>query len=178
MPQLLYEHNYPIWEGSANPINEGTLSFVPFHIRDSISLNTLNFGVIYSNVSAGTASVTFGLYSLNGAFLSLSNSMSCSLTQTTVSNLIGMVSMINTSATQNMTPGTWFFGILVSLSSNTNFSLAGARVLNPENAFAGAFMGGRMTDSTNQLPSVYATSNLDVTGQDAFFTCPHIIISA
>jgi hypothetical protein len=89
------------------------------------------------------------------------------------------ISFTNTSATQNITPGTWYFGIVLSFNpSSTGFDthlLRGHRGFSAENAFPGSFIWGRMTATTGALPSSYATSDLDTTGMDAMGV-PYILL--
>ena len=180
MAQIAFEQNFNYWEGKVTLVNNATLSFIPMEIRDSVSLNTFNIGLIWgSSSSNGTFSASIGLYSLTGSSLSIINSFSGSRTLTSggVNPFNGFFSITTASATQNITPGNWWLGLLFSISQNTILSLVGALTANPANAFPGSFIGGAMTDSTNALPASFATSNLDITGSDAMFV-PSIIISA
>lgn len=175
MGQLLFEQNMQLLNSpNLLTINNGSLSFFPFNIRDSISFGTLNFlmGKTNNNV---TFTMSVGLYSLTGSTLSLTNSISETFSSTNVVQKFYM-SLTATSAAQNITPGTWFLGMLVSTGGNSDLSLNGATI-NPGNAFPGAFIGGAMTDSTNALPSSYATSNLDITGSNPV-SVPLILLTA
>ena len=175
MAQILFSENYALMTGvNAQQASYGILSFIPHIFFDSISFNTLNIpGVIGAKASF---TLQFGLYSLNGSTLSLSNSISGTVGSSNTGR--AYISLTDTSATQNITPGVWWFGLLLqSTSSNNSLSFLGNSTINPENAFPGGFIVGRMTDSTNGLPSSYATSDLDTTGNDAIFV-PNIIISA
>lgn len=173
MPQLNFESNFPVLPIERAVISDATLSFCPINIQDSISLNTVNMA--WSFASSLTLSISLGFYSLTGSTLSLANSLSNTIARTTSG--AGYVSFTNISATQNITPGTWWFGILARTATNSNASFYGQTIINPANAFPGGFIGGRMTDSTNVLPSSYATSDLDITGDDAM-AVPMVIISA
>lgn len=115
---------------------------------------------------------SIGLYSLNGSTLSLANSASGTRTQ----NSFGYFTITATSATQNITPGTWWFGFLLSTTGSSGNSIYGQTGLPVGNAFPGGFMGGRMTESTGALPTAYSTSNLDTTGADSN-QVPMIILS-
>ena len=154
------------WTGS-----NGTLSFIPMLLPASISIVTLNI-LFAKNASGGSHSWSVGLYSLTGSTLSIANSWSQSFAATSIAHR----SLVATSATQNITPGNWWLGILVSTAVSSGFTLYGS-VINPGNAFPGGFYMGRMTDSTNALPGSYATSNLDITGGDAM-GIPFIILTA
>ena len=174
MAQLNFAQNFNYIPSEFNIISNGTLSFVPFELADSISLLTMNLGI--SNSSANiTYTFSVGLYSLNGSSLSLANSLSAS--QSKSNSVIGYFSMTATSAAQNITPGNWWFGILVSTGGNSSVALIGQTTVNPGNAFPGGFIGGRMTASTSALPTSYATSDLDVTGSDAM-NIPMIILNS
>ena len=178
MAQLNFAMNFHYTPGDNITINNGSLSFVPFLINDSISFNIINFVHRRTSNAADVLSFTlsFGLYSLNGSTLSLANSASRSQTYDRIS--VQFISLTATSATQNITPGTWWFGIWPSSSGANNIlQLKGQKIINDGNAFLGCFIGGAMTVSTNALPSSYATSDLDITGSDALLV-PMIIISA
>src|SRR3990167_7544275 len=161
MAQLNFHKNLPmppIIDDSIAASN-GTLSFSPFYPSGSISWATINFLISYAS-SNKTLSV--GLYSLTGSTLSLANSASRSVNSSF--NRI-YISLTATSATQNITPGNWWLGLLISTAGTSGFAFAGQTRIDPSNAFPGAFIGGRMTDSTNALPASYATSDLDTTGR-------------
>ena len=145
--------------------------FFGFNLEDSISWNTINF---FAYHTTGSKTYNIGLYSLTGSSLSLVNSASQSRTG---QNFGAFQSIVNTSATSNLTPGTWYLGVLVSTSGGSNFSFGGQTQANAGNAFPGAFIGGNMTETTNALPGSYATSNLDVTGNSGIMV-PFIVLSA
>lgn len=186
MPQLSFQQNYNHMPSFSNAISQGTLSFIPFNIDDSISFKTLNVGMEVTLSSLGNISFTLslGLYSLTGNSVSLANSISLSRSSNnglgaTTSQLY--ISATATSATQNITPGTWFWGIVgtsnASLLGDAAWSLYIGSLTNAGNAFPGGFIGGRMTASTNALPESYATSDLDITGNDAMGV-PYILLSS
>src|SRR3990167_4778982 len=173
MGQLNFAMNYFYkvnHDGQA--ISNNTLSFVPFNVYESISLNTVN--IKFRRAAANTVSLSLGLYSLNVSTLSIVNSLSVTAGLSSSGNY---VSLTNTSADQNITPGTWYFGVLISAATAANAILEGVSNLSVDNAFPGGFIGGRMTASTAALPAAYSTSDLDITGSDAIrsFT---IILSA
>lgn len=159
--------------------SNGALSFVPFNIVDSISWINLNFLVRGAGPggSTRTVSISVGLYSLSGSTLSLANSISGTNTNNLSGGNLKFISLTATSATQNITPGTWWLGFLASTSGQTNLSLFVQSQINPANAFPGGFIQGRMTVTTNAPPATYATSDLDITGNVAF-TYPELILSA
>src|SRR3990167_958303 len=152
MPQLNFAQNSPMTiDSEVLTVNNGSVTFCPFNLYDSISFKTLNIAV---TVGGTSVSLTFslGLYSLTGATLSIANSISG--TSTIDVNDSPYVSMTATSATQNITPGTWWFGFLASTSNGSAISLvAGEAGIDAGNAFPGSFIGGAMTESTNALPS-------------------------
>ena len=180
MPQLDFQHNGLVMNQNLI-INNGSLSFFPFLINDSISWVNFNVAMVYGASGSKTQSLSVGLYSISGSSLSLTNSITGSFGITATGQALNRFwfSATATSATQNINPGNWYFGILfstVGASSNISFGV-GASLASAGNAFPGGFIGGAMTNSTNALPSSIATSNLNITGIDAMFI-PCIIISA
>ena len=174
MGQLSYAYNFGYEAPDFMGISNGSLSFFPFNCYESISLLSVNLAFTAIN-SAQTRTVSLGLYSLNGSSLSIANSLS--VTFTNASSRVAIV-LTATSAAQNLTPGTWFWGFLASTAGDSRVSIYAATAnIAAGNAFPGAFIAGRMTASTNALPSSYATSNLDITGADAL-SIPQIILTA
>lgn len=170
MPQLNFEYNFPVLQGNATrTFVSRTPFFFGFNIADSISW--VNFNFIGAAGGADGSTVSIGLYSLNGSTLSLANSASINITLAAV----GWLSVTDTSATQNITPGTWYFGI--NLNSGAALILQGQTDVNPGNAFPAGFIGGVATATTASLPTSIATSDLDITGNDAMFV-PYIILTA
>ena len=172
MGQLLFWHDLEFIPANVRAISHLTMSFFPFSPAGSISLNTLNCAIQAGGTNK-SVSLSVGLYSLNGATLSLANS---GLRTFTNSGADGLLSMTSMSVTQNITPGSWFFGLLFSFSGSSNINLFGATKATA-NAFPGSFIGGAMTESTSALLDSYATSNLDITGVGAMLV-PYIIISS
>ena len=177
MGQLNFEYNIAFGGSYDINISNGTLSFFPFLIRDSISIGTFNILIEYGASSSKTQTFSLGLYSLTGSTLSIANSWSGTAGSTGTASARLWVSLTATSAAQNITPGAWWFGMLVSTSNQSAITFLGGSNINPANAFPAGFYVGRMTDSTNALPSSYATSNLDITGSDAIGV-PNIILTA
>ena len=176
--QANFEQNYNILPHDTDrfAVNNGTITYFGFNFRGSISLNTVNLLLRASGAAVSQSfTLSLGLYSITGSSLSLANS--ASFTSSFTTNRNEYISLTATSATQNITPGTWYFGLLCSTSGGSTFSFYGQSTIDPANAFPGGFIGGGMTDSTNALPGSYATSNLDITGGDAL-NVPVIIISA
>lgn len=183
MGQLNFAQNFNAIPPRVLEVSNNSLSFFPWNLYGSVSFVSLNIP-IKSGISSGAGSVahtlSIGLYSLTGSTLSLANSISLTDSSSRTGNNIsyeGYVKGTGTSATQNITPGTWWWGFVNSVTGSITLSLTGGFTNNPGNAFPGAFIGGRMTDSTNALPSSFATSDLDITGSDAMFT-PFIILGA
>ena len=177
MAQLNFHINFAGEVNQRWQASNGTLSFFPFSPSDSISFGTLNIAISKST-SAATFTFSIGLYSLTGSSLSLANSISETFSNT--NNGQQWVSLTAVSATQNITPGSWWLGLLISTGGDSRIYINGQSLINaigPENAFPGGFIGGRMTESTNALPSSYATSGLDITGGDAT-NVPIIILTA
>ena len=179
MGQLNFVGNFNvIMQGEKFLISNCTLTFTPYQIWDNISFKTFNFLLYNFDGSNASYSLSFGLYSLTGSTLSLANSVSGQFTAT---NTLGYYwqSLTDTSTTQNITPGTWFWGMLISTGGNTNVRLPGiaSAIINPGNAFPNSFIGGAMTVSTNALPSSYAISDLDITGGKEL-AVPNIILSS
>lgn len=185
--QLSFAQNIPFPPNNLVGLSNAFLSFFPHNINGSISLLTVNLPHRISVSVSNNISYTFslGFYSLTGSTLSLVNSLSAtnSLGTTTANrSRTYYISFTNISATSNITPGTWFWGLLGSKSGLTtasaDFSVCAVEtgVLNPANAFPSVFIGGCMSVSTSALPGTYATSDLDITGHDAM-NVPYIIIS-
>lgn len=172
MGQLNFQMNFPYSISQRVQISYDLVSFIGFQVIESISLNTLNFA---GDGGTGTGTVKIGLYSITGNTLSIANSISGSFAL--VSGRY--ISLTDMSATQNISPGAWYFGFLFSSATDSGsaFSIDGQSGLVVSNAFPGVFIGGAMTATTNALPASYATSDLDVTGANAMIV-PEIIISA
>lgn len=180
-PQLQFFENFPAKHGVTNiAYSDGTLSVHAVNIPLSISFNQVValMSISSAALSALSATLQFGLYSLNGSTLSLANSASNTVEHT--NSAYSWYSMV-TSATQNVSPGAWYFavnlftgGIATDHSSASFFANSS---FNPANAIPGGFLMGRVTASTNAMPASIATSDLDITGSDAIRQ-PYIIITA
>lgn len=189
-PQLLFLENFDIKAGSTYVgFSLNTLSLQAINIPLSISFSLPVFLVSRSANNAtrsGSATFNLGLYSstnsvlaiLSTAGFSLGNSASATLTWGGANASTLWVSMA-TSATQNITPGTWYFAVNVSSNSNgagASLGFFGNSSMNIGNA-APAVVRARMTASTGALPSFIATSDLDLTGSDATRQ-PYIVLTA
>ena|SRR3990167_3393687 len=141
------------------------------YIPGSISFN--NIAVIWS-ATTGNNSISFGLYSLNDSTLSLANSAS----QATSFNGFSWVSLV-TSATQNITPGDWYFGIIVSSSGRVSIVRNVGRSATG-GAYGGPFVIG-VYSITSAMPSSIATSGISLEGAINSLEPtihPYILISA
>ena len=174
-PQLQFFENFPGKDGAGFiGVSENTFSFHAVNIPLSLS-----FGypiVLYTAARTTTHNATFqfGLYSLNVSTLSLANSASAT-TSFNAQTFTSWVSMV-TSATQNISPGAWYFAFNVTRSGGNPGGWFGNSSINLGNA-SPVFVRGRMTASTNAMPASIATSALDITGSDAMRQ-PFIIITA
>ena len=115
--------NYPLSPVVAvNAAAAGSLKIFGLEVPGSISFNNLIMLMSASGTTAKTLSVSFGLYSLTGASLSLANSASFS--SNPGANALSWITFA-TSATQDITPGNWYFGYITSTSGNNSVSLIG-----------------------------------------------------
>lgn len=152
------------------------------YVPGSLSFNNLIMAISASGTTAKTLSIMFGLYSLNGSTLSLANSGSVSTNP--AANTFAWITLA-TSATQDITPGNWFFGFLTSSSSNSRLSILMARGYSGANellAYGGPYFRGGIATTATNLPASIATSDLakefneDASGN--YSTLPYVLISA
>lgn len=170
-PQLQFFENFHLKLGFENVVySNGTLSVHAVNVPLSLSFNYPVILVSRPN-SGGSFTAQFGLFSLNDSTLSLANSASNTIQFSSGYSWISLV----TSATQNISPGAWYFALNLLSSGTSNLSFFGNRSLGPLNAEP-VFVMGRMTVSTNAIPTSIATSDLDITGSDAVRQ-PFIIIT-
>lgn len=178
-PQIQFFENMPTKDGmSFHSLNSnGTLSIHAVNIPLSLSFNQIAVLLSASSAAASlyTGTIQFGLYSLNGSTLSLANSASAN--PTIITTALSWISMV-TSATQNITPGAWYFALnaLSGVGDHSLISFWGNTSINPGNS-PPALIQGRMTVSTNAMPASIATSQLDISGADATRQ-PYIILTA
>ena len=181
-PQLQFFENFPGKNGNLSnaAISSNTLSIHAVNIPLSLSFNQvallLNLGAA---VGGRSLSARFGLYSLNGSTLSLANSASNSSNFSTTNVAVMQWWTLATSATQNISPGNWYFAL--NLDNGTVYNVIkyygnASSALALQNA-APTMLHGRMTASTDAMPASIATSDLDITGADAIRQ-PYIIITA
>ena len=179
-PQLNFFENMVGRDGvSQRAYSMGTLSVHLVNIPLSISFNYPVFLMSFGSnaLSNWIGDVQMGLYSMTGSTLSLANSANAAINVST--NGISWVSLV-TSATQNISPGNWYFAANILTSGvlpHTSASFFANSSINPGNADPSALMRGRMTASTNAMPASIATSDLDITGSDSNRQ-PYIILTA
>jgi len=154
-------------------VSDGSLTFMPLNLGDSISWATINLLVRTSSSANQTHSILMGLYSITGSSLSLVNSVSGNMS--TNGSGRAWMSMTDTSATSNLTPGTWFLGIIARTGGTAAFQLVGTSNTAIGNNFPGSFIGGIYSVSTNALPTSLSTSEVTTSG-DLFEAC--IILTA
>lgn len=176
-------------------MSNSQLSFFAFNVYESISLKHLNVQPRlnynpHSTLNTQSLSILAGMYVLTASSLSLINS---GIHSTVISNTSGTAGSITVDywadvsswyVTQNLTPGTWYIGLLPIFStSNASITIVGMSLggiggtMAAGNAFPLEFMSGSQAATTLDLPSLIATNTLVVTGAGATNT-PCIIISA
>lgn len=170
-PQYQFFENFPAKNGNGFGVySNGTVSIMAINLPNYQSFN--NVVALVSESNAGSATLQFGLYSLNVSTLSLANSASAGIT---MGNALSWHSMI-TSAAMNISNGPWYLAFNVLSGGASSLSLWANSSLSLANAFP-ALVFGRMTVSTNAMPASIATSDLNITDQGAVRT-PYIMLSA
>ena len=91
--------------------DNGQIFMQGVEIPGSISLNNVIMMMSASGTTAKTLSFSVGLYSLTGSTLSLANSASFS--SNPGANALSWITFV-TSATQDITPGNWYFAYMSS----------------------------------------------------------------
>ena len=158
----------------------GSLLIQGVYIPGSISFNNLNMIFSGSGGLSEDLSLSFGLYSLNGASLSLANSASRGTALTINQTAMSWLSFA-TSATQDITPGNWYFAVMSNTSLGESFSLVQNNGISfSAGEYGGGFVRGYFSVSTAALPAAIATSDLVKEGLSAaaFSRYPYILISA
>lgn len=156
-------------------VQDGSLTFMPLNIPDNISWATVNLLVRTSSSANQTHTILMGLYSLDTAISSLILANSVSRSMSTNGSGRAWMSMVDTSATQNITPGTWFLGIIGRTGGTAAFQLVGTSNTAIGNNFPGGFIGGMYSVTTNALPSDLDITEVTTSG-DLFEGC--IILNA
>ena len=183
MPRLNVFQNYPVMHDGPNNtlLGNGSLHVFGVYIPGSISFNTIALFFTASGTTAKTASISFGLYSLNGSTLSLANSASTSTNPTANT---GLWITLSTSANQDITPGNWYFAVMSSTSSNSRMSLGvnpNFQAFNFIGGYGGPFVKGVLSASTTAMPASIATSDLSKEGSNSNQSLqfqPYILIAA
>lgn len=176
--EVLYKVSSGDFIGGVN----GTLPVQGVYIPGSISFNTVAILVSNGNTVGATLSISFGLYSRTGSTLSLANSASASITGTNVAWLSWIT--LGTSATQDITPGNWWFGYIHSTSGDDEFRIYNHSFAEQiaNRVYGGLFVMGASNASRTNLPASIETSALlkyggSGSGQSAILQ-PYVIISA
>ena len=155
------------------------------YIPGSISFN--NIGVILSGSGAVSEnlSISFGLYSLTGNTFSLANSASVGTGLTLNQTMFSWLTLA-TSATQDITPGEWWFAFMSSTTLGGGFSIFDNQQISggadlDDGAYGGPFFRGFV--NTSALPSSIATNDVvnkegAALYQDGDAQYPYILISA
>ena len=161
----------------------GNLNLHYVYVPGSISFNSVQFHYELTMTSGTrTVSVSFALYSLTGSTWSLANSASTGLTFST--NASSWWTM-ETSATQDITPGDWMFGMARSRDGGGGVGAEGF-VCNSHNgagegAYGGPAFRGVYNSTTNAMPGSMHTSRIakeSSTGNTGDLLHPYIVISA
>lgn len=146
----------------------------------SLSFNNLAILLSRGHTSA-SVTYSFGLYSMNVGTLSLANSGS--MVETNGANGISWRTLA-TSATQDITPGNWYFAMLKATAGNTSIAAWGYNGIGGATDtaydYAGSFVLGVYSVTTSGLPSAINTSEMfkvphATTSDDEI---PYILISA
>ena len=137
-----------------------------------------------TNGGIGTHTISLGLYTLNGSTLTLVNSASG--TQVLNGNAVSWVSLV-TSVASTITPGQYYFGILVSIgTANSPQILAADGGVTATNTmilggYGGAFVRGCLSVSTSGMPASIATTDCIKEGSSSVrpsTVIPYVLISA
>ena len=156
----------------------GSLHIQGVEIPGSISFNNIQLVLSQGHTSA-SITISFGLYSLTGATLSLANSASRSFN--TNANGLNWITFA-TSATQDITPGNWYLGLMSSTSGQNSMSIfRNAGFAFSQGAYGGGFVRGFLSVSTSVLPGSIATSDMSkegLSGTGGSNAHPYILISA
>lgn len=172
-PQLQFFENF---ESKGIPfrlisVSTNRLSVHAVNIPLSIMMNNVYMLVTLNGTSSNT--VNFGLYSMNAGTLSLANSGSMNPTWELAASAVSWTNF-GLSATQNITPGTWYLAINQTASSG--FGYLGNSSVNVSNA-PPVFIRGRATVTFADMPASLATSDLLLTLSSATRQ-PYILITS
>ena len=158
----------------------GSLHIQGVEMPGSLSFNNVAMLFSGSGAVSENMSLSFGLYSLNGSTLSLANSASANTGLTLNQTAFSWISFA-TSATQDITPGNWYFAIMSSTTLGGNFSLEmyNRPVELSVAGYGGVFVRGLMSVSTGAMPGSIATSDILKEGlNDQGARHPYVLISS
>lgn len=162
MPQLNLIENFPDFNlklfNIDDDLEQGRLNIHLVNFPGSLSFKTVAVLLKPGPVATtGSLTLSFGLYSLNASTFSLANSASYS--RTFNANATSWATFA-TSATQNITPGNWFF--VMNYSSNMGagvFGIYGKNFALLDGTYGGPFFAGEYSITTAGLPASIATSD-------------------
>lgn len=170
-----------------NIVLVGNMSFFPLPIPEDVPWKRVNAAFIQTAVGTGTGSMSVGLYTLSGGTLSMVNFATGTTTYSN-NNGIGYLPLTSVSATTYLTPGMYYFGINMTTSGGAPMDCVGNSSQSTlsiwwQNPYPGVFQAGSATASTSALPSSVATTDIDVTFEDATGTKkdygqPYFILSS
>jgi len=156
--------NFPLEYGSAffnNPPLR--LRFQGVYIPGTIPFN--KFAIIIAQGDTGaSATMNFGLYSLSGATMSLANSATATVNFT--ANGTSWVTFV-TSATQDITPGNWYFVLTSTLGgvSSLSYLMNNLGIVIESNVgYGGGLVRADYSVSTTVLPASIHTSQFSKEG--------------
>jgi hypothetical protein len=177
----LFQNIEDIHDIAAGQPGIGTLFLQGVYIQGSLSFNNVAMLRTHSGTTAKTISLYFGLYSLNASTLSLANSASHSSNPAAAGANTSWVTLA-TSATQDITPGNWYFAFLISTAGTSRVGVMFADNVGGANvtqSYGGPFVRGYYGTTTNALPASIATS--DCVKENTSTTVeryPYVVISA
>lgn len=170
--------NIPVLESSdarAGFGNSGSVHFHGFYIPGSISLNNIACALSGSGGNK-TITVRWALYSQNANTFSLANSASQTFSAST--SFYSWITMV-TSATQDITPGIWYFAFGTNTGGSAAFSMIMHDWATVQNNPAGVFVRGRFSTGATGFAASFATSDaVKESGTVANNQVPYILITA
>ncbi len=167
MPQLQFLQNINYQANNNRGWGQQSLSIFAYHVYDSISLNTMVFGVTGSGNVQCSVTFNIGIYSLTGSTLTLVNSGNTSFAQANWNNLARYIAISTwSSGSQNLLPQPWYIGFLASTigTAPTVNAIFCENAPLGANAIAGNFLDGVYSVTTNALPGSVNTSEMGING--------------
>lgn len=184
MARINYFYNwFPFQDCQLRQFSNNELNMHLVYIPGSLSFNSLVVPISVGATINHTYTISFGLYSISGSTLSLANSASYASNDF---NNSFWKNITDISATQDITPGNWFFAYIITESSNNprvnNIIFQNAtRDYSIDVNVGGPFVRGRYSVTTNGFPASIATSDMSKI-EDSSATnpkaAPLLIISA